>query len=323
MRSIQHIHSDKAPHWVGDGFYVKTLFNHLDNDADFNHYHTDPFLLLDYGQPTNFAPNPNYKTKPHGIGQHPHKGFETVTIAYAGEISHADSAGGYGVIQEGGVQWMTAGRGIKHEEFHSPDFSQRGGPFSMVQLWVNLPSAHKLTEPKYQTLKRDDLPIVNLTDNKDENSIGKAAIIAGKWQNTTGAASTFTTINLWDIALHSAGSTTLQVPNSHNVMILVQEGTLLINDTPVSAGSLIQFTTPTSTAIDSVNEQAATQISYSIELTYPKLSGDEQAPSTVKLLLLSGEPISEPVAGYGPFVMNTQEELRQTFRDYQTGKFGK
>ena len=328
MRSIQHIHSDKTPHWVGDGFYVKTLINHLDNDADFNHYHTDPFLLLDYGQPTNFAPNPNYKTQPHGIGQHPHKGFETVTIAYAGEISHADSAGGYGVIQEGGVQWMTAGRGIKHEEFHSPDFSQRGGPFSMVQLWVNLPSAHKLTEPKYQTLKRDDLPIVNLTDNKDENSIGKAAIIAGEWQDTMGAASTFTTINLWDIALHSAGSTTLQVPNSHNVMILVQEGALLINDTTVSAGSLIQFATPTSTAIDSVNEQAATQVSDSIELTCsklsaPKLSDDEQAPSTVKLLLLSGEPIGEPVAGYGPFVMNTQEELHQTFRDYQTGNFGK
>ena len=326
MRSIQHIHSDKAPHWVGDGFYVKTLINHLDNDADFNHYHTDPFLLLDYGQPINFAPNPNYKTQPHGIGQHPHKGFETVTIAYAGEISHADSAGGYGVIQEGGVQWMTAGHGIKHEEFHSPDFSQRGGPFSMVQLWVNLPSAHKLTEPKYQTLKRDDLPIVNLTDNKDENSIGKAAIIAGKWQNTTGAASTFTPINMWDIALHSTGSTTLQVPNSHNVMILVQEGTLLINDTPVSAGSLIQFTAPTDT--DSVNEQLVTQTSDSIKLTYPKLSAskltdDEQAPSTVKLLLLSGEPIGEPVAGYGPFVMNTQEELRQTFRDYQTGNFGK
>ncbi|WP_265088409.1 pirin family protein [Psychrobacter immobilis] len=299
-----------------------------DNNADFNHYHTDPFLLLDYGQPTNFAPNPNYKTQPHGIGQHPHKGFETVTIAYAGEISHADSAGGYGVIQEGGVKWMTAGRGIKHEEFHLPDFSQRGGHFSMVQLWVNLPSAHKLTEPKYQTLKRDDLPIVNLTDNKDENSIGKAAIIAGEWEDTAGAASTFTPINLWDIALHSAGSTTLQVPNSHNVMILVQEGALLINDTTVSAGSLIQFATPTSTAIDSVNEQAATQISNSIELTCsklsaPKLSDDEQAPSTVKLLLLSGEPIGEPVAGYGPFVMNTQEELRQTFRDYQTGNFGK
>jgi len=329
MRSIKHIHGDKEPHWVGDGFYVKTLFSHLDDNPDFNHRHTDPFLLLDYGQPTNFAPNPNYKTQPHGVGQHPHKGFETVTIAYAGEISHADSAGGYGVIQEGGVQWMTAGRGIMHEEFHSSAFGQRGGPFSMVQLWVNLPSAYKLTEPKYQTLTRADLPIVNLTDNENGNEIGKAAIIAGEWQDTTGAASTFTPINMWDIALHSAGSTTLQVPNSHNVMILVQEGTLLINDTPVSAGSLIQFATPTDTDTDSdsdinaANEQSATQVSDSIKLTYPKLSDDEQAPSTVKLLLLSGEPIGEPVAGYGPFVMNTQAELKQTFRDYQMGNFGK
>ena len=323
MRAIKHIHNNKAPHWVGDGFYVKTLFNHLDNEADFNYQHTDPFLLLDYGQPTTFAPNPNHEKESHGIGQHPHKGFETVTIAYSGEISHADSAGGCGIIKEGDVQWMTAGRGIMHEEFHSPDFSRRGGLFSMVQLWVNLPSAHKLTEPKYQTLKRDDLPIVNLTDNENGNEIGKAAIIAGEWQDTTGAASTFTPINMWDIALHSAGSTTLQVPNSHNVMILVQEGTLLINDTPVSAGSLIQFATPTDTDINAANEQPATPVSDSIKLTYPKLSDDEQAPSTVKLLLLSGEPIGEPVAGYGPFVMNTQAELKQTFRDYQMGNFGK
>ena len=328
MRAIKHIHNNKAPHWVGDGFYVKTLFNHLDNEADFNYQHTDPFLLLDYGQPTTFAPNPNLEKEPHGIGQHPHKGFETVTIAYAGEISHADSAGGCGIIKEGDVQWMTAGRGIMHEEFHSPDFSRRGGLFSMVQLWVNLPSAHKLTAPKYQTLKGADLPMVDLTDFENGHALGQAAIIAGEWQDTKGAASTFTPINMWDIALHSTGSTTLQVPNSHNVMILVQEGALLINDTPVSAGSLIQFATPTSTAIDSVNEQVATQISDSIELTYPKLSASklfhaEQAPSTVKLLLLSGEPIGEPVAGYGPFVMNTQEELRQTFRDYQTGNFGK
>ena len=328
MRSIQHIHSDKAPHWVGDGFYVKTLINHLDNDADFNHYHTDPFLLLDYGQPTNFAPNPNYKTQPHGIGQHPHKGFETVTIAYAGEISHADSAGGCGIIKEGDVQWMTAGRGIMHEEFHSPDFSRRGGIFSMVQLWVNLPSAHKLTAPKYQTLKRADLPIVDLSNSENGHAIGQARIIAGKWQDTTGMASTFTPINMWDIALHSAGSTTLQVPNSHNVMILVQEGALLINDILVSAGSLIQFTAPTDSDINAANEPAATQVSDSIKLTYPKLSdhkssNDKQAPSNVKLLLLSGEPIGEPVAGYGPFVMNTQAELRQTFRDYQTGNFGK
>lgn len=217
MRAIKHIHNNKAPHWVGDGFYVKTLFNHLDNEADFNYQHTDPFLLLDYGQPTTFAPNPNHENEPHGIGQHPHKGFETVTIAYAGEISHADSAGGCGIIKEGDVQWMTAGRGIMHEEFHSPDFSRRGGLFSMVQLWVNLPSAHKLTAPKYQTLKGADLPMVDLTDFENGHALGQAAIIAGEWQDTKGAASTFTPINMWDIALHSAGSTTLQVPNNHNI----------------------------------------------------------------------------------------------------------
>ena len=327
MRAIKHIHNNKAPHWVGDGFYVKTLFNHLDNEADFNYQHTDPFLLLDYGQPTTFAPNPNHENEPHGIGQHPHKGFETVTIAYAGEISHADSAGGCGIIKEGDVQWMTAGRGIMHEEFHSPDFSRRGGLFSMVQLWVNLPSAHKLTAPKYQTLKRADLPMVDLTDFENGHALGQAAIIAGEWQDTKGAASTFTPINMWNIALHSSGSTMLQVPNNHNIMILVQEGTLLVNDKSVSAGSLIQFATPTDTDLDSdinaANEPSATQVSDSIKLTYPKLSDDEHAPSTVKLLLLSGEPIGEPVAGYGPFVMNTEAELKQTFRDYQTGNFGK
>ena len=325
MRAIKHIHNDKTPHWVGDGFYVKTLFNHLDNEADFNYQHTDPFLLLDYGQPTTFAPNPNHEKEPHGIGQHPHKGFETVTIAYAGEISHADSAGGCGIIKEGDVQWMTAGRGIMHEEFHSPDFSRRGGLFSMVQLWVNLPSAHKLTAPKYQTLKCADLPIVDLSNSENGHAIGQARIIAGQWQNTTGAASTFTPINMWDIALYSTGSTMLQVPNKHNIMILVQEGTLLVNDKSVSAGSLIQFTAPTATDFDInvANAQAAALASDSIELTFAKSSDDKQAPSSVKLLLLSGEPIGEPVVGYGPFVMNTQAELKQTFRDYQTGNFVK
>ncbi|MDN5802818.1 MAG: pirin family protein [Psychrobacter sp.] len=348
MRSIKHIHNEKEPHWVGDGFYVKTLVNHLEGSPDFNYHHTDPFLLLDYGKPTSFEPNPNYESQPHGVGQHPHKGFETVTIAYAGEVSHGDSTGGYGVIQEGDVQWMTAGRGIMHEEFHSPEFGQRGGDFSMVQLWVNLPSSHKLTDPKYQTLKRAELPVIDLTDNgntdfqntgfekkgsdikspdikssKIKATIGKAAIIAGEWQETTGAASTFTPINLWDIELHSAGSTTLQVPNTHNVMILVQEGELLINDSAVVAGSLIQFTAPTDSDTNSTNASSVMQANDTIELTYPKVPTDKQAPSPVKLLLLSGEPIGEPIAGYGPFVMNTEAELKQTFRDYQTGNFGK
>ena len=317
MRSIKNIHSDKESHWVGDGFYVKTLVNHLEDNPDFNYRHTDPFLLLDYSKPTHFKPNPNYDSQPHGVGQHPHKGFETVTIAYAGEISHADSTGGYGVIQEGDVQWMTAGRGIMHEEFHSPDFGRRGGDFSMVQLWINLPSAYKLTDPKYQALKRADLPMIDLTANESGRAIGKVAIIAGEWQSTSGAASTFTAINMWDIALHSAGSTTLQVPSTHNVMLLVQEGELLINNTPVAAGSLIQFAAPTQI------EHELTPSNDTIELNFPTTATDGQAPSPAKLLLLSGEPIGETVAGYGPFVMNTQAELKQTFRDYQTGNFGK
>ena len=323
MRSIKYIHGDKQSHWVGDGFYVKTLINHLDDNPDFNYRHTDPFLLLDYGEPTSFSPNPNYESRPFGVGQHPHKGFETVTIAYAGEISHSDSTGGYGVIQEGDVQWMTAGRGIMHQEFHSPEFGQRGGDFSMVQLWVNLPSKYKLTDPKYQTLKRADLPIVDLINNENRQPMGKAAIIAGEWQDTTGAANTFSPINLWDIELHSAGSTTLHVPSTHNVIILVQEGELLINDMPVSAGNLIQFAAPTDSEKNTTTESPVMVASDSIELTYAKASYDEQAPSPVKLLLLSGEPIGEPIAGYGPFVMNTQAELKQTFRDYQTGNFGK
>ena len=331
MRSIKHIHGDKEPHWVGDGFYVKTLVNHLEKNPDFNYQHTDPFLLLDYSQPMSFAPNPNYKSQSHGVGQHPHKGFETVTIAYAGEISHADSTGGYGVIQEGDVQWMTAGRGIMHEEFHSEAFGQRGGDFSMVQLWVNLPSAHKLTDPKYQSIKRADLPVVELKDNKNGDPVGTAVIIAGEWQDieqsqnsnlskitqktTYGAANTFTAINMWNIELHSLGTATLQVPNTHNVMLLVQEGELLINGKSISAGNLIQFEAP------NVNRTAADNDS--IKLEYSTATNDDAPLMPVKLLLLSGEPIGEPIAGYGPFVMNTQAELKQTFRDYQTGNFGK
>ncbi|MGE6474892.1 pirin family protein [Psychrobacter sp. NPDC078631] len=321
MRPIKHIHGDKKPHWVGDGFFVKTLINHLDNHPDFNYSHTDPFLLFDYGQPTTFSPNPNYKLQPHGIGLHPHKGFETVTIAYSGEISHADSTGGRGDILEGDVQWMTAGRGILHEEFHSEAFGQRGGVFSMVQLWVNLPSAHKLTDPKYQSIKRADMPIVDLIDNSDEQTvIGQAAIIAGDWHGITGAATTFTPVNMWDIELHTAGTATLQVPKTHNTLLLVQEGQVLVNGTAVSAGSLIEFSAPIQAHIDTQVEHSSLPITDTIELTYPATTDDD---TPIKLLLLSGKPIGEPVAGHGPFVMNTQEELRQTFRDYQIGIFGK
>ncbi len=336
MRAIKHVHNDKAPYWVGDGFFVRTLINYVEDHPDFNYSHTDPFLLFDYGEPTVFEPNPQYQTQPHGIGKHPHKGFETVTIAYAGEIRHADSTGGQGDILEGDVQWMTAGRGITHEEFHSEAFSQRGGLFSMVQMWVNLPSAHKLTDPKYQSIKRSQIPIVELIDSSqaaNQVPIGQAAIIAGDWQGTIGAASTFTPVNVWNIELHTNGTATLNVPNLHNTLLLVQEGELLVNGTPVNAGSLIQFEAPSDQNVHTQGNQVQSKQTESeqnlhtaipstdtIELCY-QTSDELSAP--VKLLLLSGEPIGEPVAGHGPFVMNTQEELRQTFRDYQTGNFGK
>ncbi|WP_420229970.1 pirin family protein [Psychrobacter sp. ER1] len=321
MRSIKHIHGEKESHWVGDGFFVKTLISHLDDNPDLNYSHTDPFLLLDYAKPTTFSPNPSYKMQPHGVGQHPHKGFETVTIAYAGEISHVDSTGGRGDILEGDVQWMTAGRGILHEEFHSEAFGQRGGIFSMVQLWVNLPSTHKLTDPKYQSIKRADMPIVDLIDNGDEQTvIGQAAIIAGDWHGIAGAATTFTPVNMWDIELHTAGTTSLQVPKTHNTLLLVQEGQILVNGTAVSAGSLIEFSAPIRNHVGTQSEHSSLPATDTIELTYPATT-DEDTP--IKLLLLSGEPIGEPIAGHGPFVMNTQDELRQTFRDYQTGNFGK
>ena len=320
MRSIKHIHGEKESHWVGDGFFVKTLISHLDDNPDLNYSHTDPFLLLDYAKPTTFSPNPSYKMQPHGVGQHPHKGFETVTIAYAGEISHVDSTGGRGDILEGDVQWMTAGRGILHEEFHSEAFGQRGGIFSMVQLWVNLPSTHKLTQPKYQSIKRADMPIVDLIDNGDEQTvIGQAAIIAGDWHGITGAATTFTPVNMWDIELHTAGTTSLQVPKTHNTLLLIQEGQILINGTLVNAGNLIQFSAPIRNHVGTQSEHPSLPATDTIELTYPATT-DEDTP--IKLLLLSGEPIGEPIAGHGPFVMNTQDELRQTFRDYQTGNFG-
>ncbi len=321
MRPIEYIHGDKTPHWVGNGFYVQTLVNHLASEPEFNYRHTDPFLLLDYGEPTKFAPNPDFESQPHGIGQHPHKGFETVTIAYAGEVSHVDSTGGNSTILEGDVQWMTAGRGIMHEEFHSPDFGQSGGVFSMVQMWINLPSVHKLTAPNYQTLRRADMPVAELYaqqvgDNDVPKTSGKATIIAGNWQDITGAATTFTPINLWDIELWAAGITTLEIPNSHNVMILVQEGELLINGQSVNAGKLIQFSAPTKT------ESQIESLTDTIELTYRAPSDDQTTLTPVKLLLMSGDPIGEPVVGYGPFVMTTPEELKQTFRDYQNGKFG-
>lgn len=342
MRSIKKVHDKKSNHWVGNGFCVQTLFTHHSSEPDFNYAHTDPFLLMDYGEPIEFEPNPNYDSQPHGITQHPHKGFETVTIAYAGEVSHADSTGNKGIILEGDVQWMTAGRGIMHEELHSSTFGQYGGVFSVVQLWVNLPQEHKLTAPNYQSIKRADMPVFDLYDHyvnahlpvniyettnshkttNDKDKIGHATIIAGSWQDKVGTVITFTPMNLWDIELHAIGSTSIDIPSNHNLMLMVREGELLINDTLVTAGKLIQFEAPVHSQVDAQTAiQMEDSITESIKLTCFAPSDGQQTPVAIKLLLMSGEPIGEPIAGYGPFVMTTPEELKQTFRDYKNGNF--
>lgn len=286
MRHVRRIYQATSQHWVGDGFLVQPLFSHMGEDKQ-----TDPFLMLDYAAPMEFAPNTAH---PHGVGQHPHKGFETVTIAYHGEVAHRDSTGGGGVIKEGDVQWMTAGAGIIHEEFHSEAFSQRGGLFEMVQLWVNLPAKDKETPARYQHLAKENIPVVTLP-----NDAGHIRVIAGAYKSTRGAAQTFTEMNVWDIVLHAHAATSLQMPENHNLSMVVLRGDVTFNAAQTAhAGELVGFVTEAGT----------------IELQ----AGSEE----VKILLLSGVPIDEPVVGYGPFVMNTQQEIRQAILDFNAGRFG-
>ena len=286
IRHVRRIYQATSQHWVGDGFLVQPLFSHMGEDKQ-----TDPFLMLDYAAPMEFAPNTAH---PHGVGQHPHKGFETVTIAYHGEVAHRDSTGGGGVIKEGDVQWMTAGAGIIHEEFHSEAFSQRGGLFEMVQLWVNLPAKDKNTPARYQHLAKENIPVVTLP-----NEAGYIRVIAGEYEDARGAAQTFTEMNVWDIVLHANAAASLQLPEHHNLSMVVLRGDVTFNGTQTAhAGELVGFVTEAGT----------------IELQ----AGSEE----VKILLLSGVPIDEPVVGYGPFVMNTQQEIRQAILDFNAGRFG-
>lgn len=329
MRAIKQIHRDKRKHWVGDGFFVQTLINHLENHPGFSYRDTDPFLLLDFGEPTEFAPNPNFDNEPRGVGKHPHKGFETVTVAYQGSVSHKDSSGGVGTIYPGDVQWMTAGRGVIHEEFHAPEFGKSGGMFSMAQLWVNLPDAHKLVPPSYQDIKRSNIPSFELIDNTSGGSnktdldktdsgkaIGKLALIAGQYQDKKGAAKTFTPINVWDIELLASGEVDLDIPASQTLLILVQEGTVQINGTEVTAGSLVRFESPkpsTNPASRDNELPAADTIT---------VGASDSSSLPARLLLLSGEPIGEPIAAHGPFVMSTPGALKQAFDEYRRGQFG-
>ncbi len=287
MKKVANVHTAPAKHWVGNGFHIQSMFSYNDTDKNL-----DPFLLMDYNPPRHF--DGGRKSDFRGVGEHPHRGFETVTIAYQGEVAHADSYGGGGTIGTGDVQWMTAGSGVMHEEFHSERFSREGGMFEMVQLWVNLPKAHKMTTPKYQAIKSADISVVQLGDNA-----GMARIIAGELSSTSGVASTFSPINMWDVVLNTGKAHTFAVPESHNLIILVLDGTVQINGEDIARrGELVTF------------ERGGADVQI-------------EANNDAKLLILTGEPLNEPVVGYGPFVMNSREEIIQAMRDVQSGKFGR
>lgn len=286
MKKFVGIIENQQRHWVGDGFPVRSLFSyHGDTEA------ISPFLLFDYAGPWNFDPR---QGQPRGVGQHPHRGFETVTIVYDGEVSHRDSTGGGGTIGAGDVQWMTAGSGILHEEYHSPGYSKTGGPFRMVQLWVNLPAKDKGTPPAYQALTAAMIPTVTFDG-------GKARIVAGTFANTRGPARTFTPVNLWDVRLNAEADTVLPLPAGHTSLIAVLSGHVTIG--PRAAG-------------EGVGEGEIARLSTNGEGVHIRANGDAM------LLVLTGEPIDEPVVGHGPFVMNTEAEIHEAILDFNAGRFG-
>ena len=282
------MHAPRSGHWVGDGFPVRSLFSY-----DGNPQALSPFLLFDYAGPYNFPP----AQAPRGVGQHPHRGFETVTIAYEGEVAHRDSTGGGGTIRPGDVQWMTAAGGIIHEEFHSPAYTKTGGPFRMVQLWVNLPKKDKLTKAGYQGITSDTIPVVELA-----NGAGKARIIAGNFSvpgggDAKGPARTFSPINLWDLRLNRDAEVTLAIPEGHTTLLAVLSGHVTVDGTGAGEAEIIRF------------EREGTEV---------KLRADGDA----MLLVMTGEPLNEPVFGYGPFVMTNEAEIRQAITDFNSGRFG-
>nr|WP_288913669.1 pirin family protein [uncultured Pseudomonas sp.] len=284
MKNIIGVYTSPRAHWVGDGFPVRTLFSY-DNLGK----HISPFLLLDHAAPTQFEPTAERR----GVGQHPHRGFETVTIVYQGELEHRDSTGSGGKIGPGDVQWMTAASGIIHEEFHSEDFARQGGFMEMVQLWVNLPAKDKMAPAGYQTILKSDIPSIDLKDNA-----GSLRLIAGRFEGHQGPAKTFTPIDVWDMRLNAGKNLTLDVHDGHNTALVVLRGTVQVNGRErVEAGQLALF--------DRAGEQL-------------HLHANHDAV----VLLLSGEPIDEPIVGHGPFVMNSEQEIHQAFNDFHSGRFG-
>ena len=272
------------PHWVGDGFPVRTYFSYTDGPA------ISPFLLLDYAGPAHFDPS----EQPRGVGPHPHRGFETVTIVYQGEVEHRDSAGNGGKIGPGDVQWMTAASGLVHEEMHGREFTRNGGTLEMVQLWVNLPAKDKMSPPRYQDLLDAEIPAVALPGDA-----GTLRVIAGSYQGAKGPAKTFTPIELWDVRLRAKSPVDLELPAGHTAMLLVQRGAV---------------------RLEGAAEARATEMVF---LARDGNSVRIEATSDARLLVLAGAPIHEPVVGYGPFVMNTKAQIGTAIADYESGKMGR
>lgn len=283
MKSIVKIQPAPAPHWVGNGFPVRTLISHQEHGEQIS-----PFLLLDYAGPAEFAPS----DQPRGVGEHPHRGFETVTIVYQGELEHRDSAGNHGKIGPGDVQWMTAASGIVHEEWHEQEFTKRGGVLEMVQLWVNLPARDKASPPGYQEILSRAIPVVDL------DGLGAARVIAGGFRGVTGPARTFTPVSVLDLRLKADGRLMLDLPDGQTALLCVLNGQLTVNGSATA---------------------------HAAEVVVLGRDGDQVVLETQRdahVLALAGEPIHEPVVSHGPFVMNTREEIRQALQDYRAGRMG-
>jgi redox-sensitive bicupin YhaK (pirin superfamily) len=283
-KKLRCIQRSVDSHWVGDGFPVRTLFAYPNLGSVLS-----PFLLFDYAGPMQFPPT----TERLGVGEHPHRGFETVTIVYEGEVEHRDSSGGGGRIGPGDVQWMTAASGIVHEEFHGREFAKHGGMFEMVQLWVNLPAKDKMSPPRYQAILNSQIPSVSLPDGQ-----GTVRVIAGEFAGAKGPANTFTPIQVWDLRFTAAGRADLNVPEGYTAALAVLKGALRANGSETIQAAEVGLFDRAGQGISIECEQGTTA------------------------LLLCGEPIDEPIAGQGPFVMNTAQEIRQAFADYRSGRMG-
>ncbi len=284
MKKLAFIKRSNGSHWVGDGFPVKSIFSYSDIAEEMS-----PFLLMDYAGPVNFPAT----TRKLGVGQHPHRGFETVTLVYEGGVSHRDSSGGGGTIGAGDVQWMTAASGLTHEEYHSPEFAEKGGAFEMVQLWVNLPARDKMAAPGYQGITADRIPEIELS-----HGAGRVRVIAGRYGNADGPARTFTPMNVWDLRLKAGHRVAFDLPDGHTTALFVLRGALRLEQhDKVRAAELAVF------------ERAGSRLEFDVS-------------EDTTLLLLNGEPLGEPVVGYGPFVMNSAAEINEAINDFNSGRFG-